>query len=134
MKSPFAFVVACGMGSGVGQPSLSGMIDVGAGVAPHGPHGIRTTRWPPSGAPVRSSTTVPDAFVTEPGACDGVPVATGEDDGIVLPLPPPPQLQSVAAKIAPTRFFVNVFTIWISALSYTDLGIKKAPGIPEAFC
>jgi hypothetical protein len=61
---PFAAVVTCGEGNGVGHPSLSGVIDVaGDGVGPHGAHGMSFTATLASGAPLPSSTTVPLAFV-----------------------------------------------------------------------
>jgi hypothetical protein len=102
---PFAAVVACGEGSGVGQPSFSGVIDVaGDGVAAHGAHGITFTVTPASGTPVPSSTRVPDAFVVAlvVGVCVGVAVG-----GVVVPPPPPQAARSaVEPRIAP---IINLF-------------------------
>jgi hypothetical protein len=86
-------VVTCGEGSGVGQPSFSGVIEVaGDGVAAHGAHGISTTCTPASGEPLASSTTVPDALVTA-GVVEGVGAFIA---GGCAPPPPPPQAASAA--------------------------------------
>jgi hypothetical protein len=98
VKVPFDAVVTCGDGSGVGQPSFSGVIDVaGDGVAAHDAHGISLTATPASGAPVLSSTRMPPAFVVELVGV-GVPMTDVKPGGGVVPLlPPPPQAASAAA-------------------------------------
>lgn len=104
MNWPFAFVVACGEGSGVGQPSLSGVIDVaGDGVAPHGAQGMSLTLTPASGVPFASSTTVPLAFVVAALDADAVGDVAGALVGGTLPPVDPPPPPHAASAIAQTN-------------------------------